>query len=228
MACFADLYRWRPSIVGPYIEHCRAIKSGVLPGDGYNWEHLEQLDRYECAERGDFDYWLTSPDKSRKLILYACENGRCDIIERYLPRLPDDPHWNHCVSAYYKPSLYPILSLVMPLPVTLQDAARYVYKKLHREAALHIVGRASHKTGKPITLESIVLELCRLYGTPRWFLDLEGVGLDLSSPNILYTALHEDAPRSVITLLHERCEQSSTLDSMMPNGKTLREMVELP
>lgn len=223
--CFTILYSVQPSATETYFEYCKAIRTGTLPGDEHNGLHLEHLRLYECAQRGDFDYWLTSPDKISRMVQYAAMGGRCDIIERYVPQLPDDPLWNFYVSIFYKPSMYSVLALVMPLPATPSDAAQYVHRGLHREVAVHILGRAGHRTGEAITLESIALKPCIVYGSSLHLLDLEKLGLDLGNPQLLYAALSRHASRATIALLRERCVHAGKLSMVMPNGQTLREML---
>lgn len=202
-----------------------------MAGDKNNERHLRHLDLYELAEQGDFSYWLTSPIKTQTLALYAVRDGRCDIIEQYAPRVPESPYWNRCLALYYNRALYPILSLVMVLPVSLVDVTRYVRHGLHREVMVHIVGRVDHKSGETITLESIARWFCKSANSVGPLLALESVGLDLGDPSLLYVVLEESdflgfcghAITPAIELLRKRCDR---LDETMPNGKTLREMLE--
>lgn len=212
-----------------YIEYCKEVRDGEHPDDQDNHLHLKQLDLYERTERGDFDHWPTDNATVEEIIKYAVRTDRCDVIERYAPHLPDNPLWNYYVSFHYTPFLYTALSSVMPLPVGLGDAVCYVSHGLHNEVALHIVGRRCRLTGEVITLRSIALKLCASYNSSQPLSALEGVGLDLSDPELLYVAsLSTFTPDSTITLLRARCERSGTLDAVMPDGKTLREMLDRP
>lgn len=219
-----DFYGSCPLNPASYFEYCKAIRSGEIPGDESNAQHLAHLDLYERAERGDFDDWLTRSVGVWRLAFYAARYGRCDIVEKYAPLSSDSGAWNYYVSTFYACSLYPILPLVMPLPIRMNDVIAYLCSGLHREVAVHIVGRTDRKTGKTITLESIALELCKTTMAPQRFLDLEEVGLDLDNPKLLYTVLgwNDNPPRSIATLLRERCTK---LDELMPNGKRLRKML---
>lgn len=224
MTCFVNVYLRDPLDTEPYFRYCRELRDGTRASDEYSSRHLAHLDLYERTEQGDFDYWLTSPDKIKKLVEHAARTRRCDVIERYAPQLPNERFWNMYVSLYYNSSLYPILSTVMALPVTLTDAIYYVRRGLHREVMVHIVGRADCRTGETITLARIACWYCAKVSTTDELLALEGVGLDLTSPRLLYIAVCYSNNGPIIPLLRERCSQVGALDVITPNGKTLREM----
>ena len=203
-----------------YFGYCKSIKDGTSAGDAYNEQHLAHLALHERTERGEFDCRSASSDGIGRMISLWVKCGRCDLIERYAPQLPDSLHWNSYVSTYYSPSLYAVLPLVMQLPVQLYDAGRYVCNGLHREVMVHIVGRASccQREGV-ITLKKIAYWLCYLVkDSHRHLLSLEEVGLDLGNPQLLHDALGCRTSQSTIALLTERCTQAGTLDTPMPDS----------
>jgi hypothetical protein len=209
---FVALYTSHRNILIEIIECCRTVR-------GEPWAD-DTLDRYERAERGDFGTWLHDSYSMNTLAWYAVHNGYCDIIEKYAPLW--SPHtWNCMIAYHYKPSLYPTLGTVMPLSISIGVTSAYIHRGLHREVAVHIIGRKDIN-GETITL-SRVAEHARNLQTLR---NLEEIGLDLSDPMLLYKKLISSrgirCQRAIITLLQDKCTR---LDEIMPNGKTLREML---
>lgn len=207
---FVSLYGEDAHQAEMYFDYCRAVREGA-EADEYTERHLAHLVLYEQAEQGDFSHWLTSSDSIRRLAAFAARNDRCDVIEKYAPQLPSSPHWNGYISIHYNHSLYPVLSLVMPLPVTSFDAMCYVRWGLHREVMVHIVGRADRATGKTITLEGIGLMVVIFAdpSCPRPLLGLEEIGLDLGNPQLLATALEDHKNGAVVDLLRQRAERGN-------------------
>lgn len=173
---FSYIYTSSEGVPQQYIDHCRAVKEGLV-SDELAPFLLAHLEAYERAERLDFDDWFAGAKTRYQLIRYAVLKGRCDIIDKYVPKIPD-PSWSVYVMTWYKPCLYPILHLVMPLPVTVYIALVYVRHGLHLEVATHIVGRRDHHTGELITPESLA-RCAKLYAEePCVFERLEAIGLD--------------------------------------------------
>lgn len=205
---FTYLYTCRSSDHGWYFEYCRAIRGGTSIGDENNERHLEHLALYERTERGDFDGWLATPLLARRLIFHAVSNCRCDVIERYAPLLSSESYWNARASRSYRPPLYSVLPLIMPLPATIADAVRYVVRGLCREVVIHMVGHVDYKTGKTITIEGIGGKAAKYSDSDvgyRLLLDLESVGLNLSNPKLLHKARYLNDEGPAINLLQERC-----------------------
>lgn len=223
---FPLLYRKGGERLEQYIEYCRALKQSEAPRDDIANKQLADLELYERAEEGDFDGWLEKIEFKLAFIQYTVSHRRCDLIEKYAPRLEDHGSWNFHVATEYHPSLYPILHLVMPRTVRAHVAKEYVRHGLHREVAVHILGRNDSSTGEALTPASLASKAIRSYDNARVFLNLEELGLDLGNPELLYSAMGRYPRHSgTIALLRERCEQSGTLDRALPNGKTLREML---
>jgi hypothetical protein len=206
---FMALYTVHHNLLPKAIEYC-------LEEQHEPWAK-DVLDRYERAERGDFDLWLGDKNNMQLLVGYAVLNGRCDIIEKYAPLWPDS-HWNYVMCNSYKPNLYPAVHMVMPLPLSVADAAAYAYHGLQQELVVHVIGR------KDIKGETITLQNMSWYArSPQTLRNLEEIGLDLSDPMLLYGEITRPRrQRTVITLLQDKCTR---LDEIMPNGKTLREML---
>ena len=126
------------------------------------------------------------------------------------------------MASVYRPQLYPILHLVMPLPITIHDAVLYLDCGLHHEVMTHILGRSDRNTGKPITLESLALMAIQSNRADA-LRNLEEIGLDLSDPILLYEALFWcGLGQDVVILLRTHCAR---LDEVMPDGRTLRQML---
>lgn len=223
---FPLLYHKGGEQLKQYIEYCRALKQSEAPRDDVANKQLADLELYERAEKGDFDGWLERIEFKLAFIHYTVSYRRCDLIEKYAPRLEDHGAWNFHVATEYHPSLYPILHLVMPRDVRAYVAKEYVRHGLHREVAVHILGRNDSSTGETLTLASLASQAIRSCDNARVFLNLEELGLDLDNPELLYSAMSRCPRNSVaVALLRERCEKAGVLDLVMPNGKTLREML---
>lgn len=223
---FPLLYRKGGERLEQYIEYCKALKQREAPRNDIVSKQLADLELYERAEEGDFDEWLEKIEFKLAFIHYTVSHRRCDLIEKYAPRLEDHGAWNFHVATEYHPSLYPILHLVMPRDVRAYVAKEYVRHGLHREVAVHILGRNDSSTGEALTPVSLASEAIKSCDNARVFLNLEELGLDLGNPELLYSAMSRCPRNSVaVALLRERCEQSGTLDRTLPNGKTLREML---
>ena len=210
-AAFAFHVLWGNRGYPSYIEVCKAAHER-----GEDWPS-EHLIKHEQAERLDFDSWGNEPGGVFHLAQRAARNGRCDIIEKYAPRWPTAV-WNHAVAMWYAPCLYPILGLVMALPIPyLAAVENYVDKGLHREVAVHIIGRKCGSNEDTITPESIAVRA----RTAQSLENLGEIGLDLGNPQHLYRALKRNNYEQV-ALLQQHCIR---LDEVMPDGKTLREML---
>lgn len=217
---FDEVYVVAEPVLQSYIAYCKAIKEGIIV-DNFVDQHLAHLEHYERAERGDFDSWLEYGTKLDWLIWYAVSRERCDIIEKYVPRTPHS-RWNGILANLYKPRLYPVLHLVMPLPATVYAAVAYMDHDLHHEVAVHILGRGDSNTGKPITLEGIAMVAIQA-NKANALRNLEEIGLDLSDPMLLYEALRwRGRGQEVVILLRACCTR---LDEVMPDGRTLRQML---
>lgn len=180
-----------------YFAYCQGLRShldGARPRSVLESRQLEQLAIYERTERLNFDDWIGQARDA--LMYYPALHGRCDIIEKYATILPRY-EWNAYVSEEYRPCLYPVLHIVMPLAVTAYNALRYVVHGLHREVAVHIIGRKDCFSQMPITPKSIASLACRVTNVRDKIIalkNLEEIGLDLDDPDLLWDALNARMP----------------------------------
>lgn len=187
-----------------YIAYCRTVDVDSEPDKEIAKVQLRHLDTYERAEKLDLDDWISSA--SEDLVRYAVMHGRCDIIEKYALIAGPESYWNANVSTRYRPCLYPILHIVMPLEVSIADALDYVKHGLHREVAVHILGRPD-VFGKQITLERLMTLDCMEQpgGRVSTYKKLEEIGLDLGDPELTREALeHAGDNKELLAFLRSR------------------------